>query len=119
MIKDLIILANNLDSKGLKKEANLIDKVIKEAGDLIDLDSIRRDKDLLESRTKETEEENKLKTRDKLIFVLDDGETWATDAFVAKVSAEDLARLAEGDSVRDVVSVNKLISLGDLFQPEV
>jgi|ETNvirenome_6_85_1030632.scaffolds.fasta_scaffold15868_1 hypothetical protein len=119
MIKDLIILANNLDSKGLKKEANLIDKVIKEAGDLIDLDSIRRDKGLLESRTKEIEEENKLKTQDKLIFVLDDRERWATDAFVAKVSAEDLIRLAEGESVGDVVSINKLISLGDLFRPEV
>ena len=34
MIKDLINLANDLDQKGLRKEADFLDKIIKQAGDI-------------------------------------------------------------------------------------
>ena len=35
MLKELINLANRLDQKGLKKEADFLDKIIKSAGELI------------------------------------------------------------------------------------
>lgn len=39
MIKELIALANNLDSKGFSKEADVLDKIIKEAGVYQDYDA--------------------------------------------------------------------------------
>ena len=41
--------------------------------------------------------------RSRSIIVLDDEETWDTDAFFIKVSDDEISRLMEGESVRDVV----------------
>ena len=41
LLKELITLANRLDQKGLKKEADFLDSLIKSAGELISLDEHR------------------------------------------------------------------------------
>ena len=41
--------------------------------------------------------------KNKSIIVLDDEETWGTDAFYIKVSEDELNRMMDGESVRTIV----------------
>ena len=63
MIKELIKIANSLDSKGLHKEADALDEIINNLGDFSDLDDTNITKDeafqagVAVCDTKEEEEE--------------------------------------------------------------
>ena len=122
MINDLIILANNLDQKGLKKEADFIDSIIRQAGELVDLDQRRREKEaenLLSSHVdqimKEQRKKDKENIKDKFIFVLDDEETWAQDAFILKVSDKELEAIRSEDKIKNVISPERFVSIRDIF----
>lgn len=118
MINDLIILANDLDQKGLRKEADFIDSIIRQAGELVDLDQRRREREaeaLLRNRMQELEEEDQKNQKDKFIFVLDDEETWAQDAFIVKVSDKELEQISEEDNITNIISPERYISIRDIF----
>lgn len=122
MINDLIILANDLDQKGLKKEADFIDSIIRQAGELVDLDQRRREKEaenLLSSHVdqimKEQRKKDKENIRDQFIFVLDDEETWAQDAFILKVSDKELEAIRSEDKIKNVISPERFVSIRDIF----
>lgn len=122
MINDLITLANDLDQKGLKKEADFIDSIIRQAGELVDLDQRRREKEaenLLSSHVdqimKEQRKKDKENIKDQFIFVLDDEETWAQDAFIVKVSDKELEAIRSEDNIKNVISPERYISIRDIF----
>lgn len=122
MINNLITLANDLDQKGLKKEADFIDSIIRQAGELVDLDQRRREKEaenLLSSHVdqimKEQRKKDKENIKDQFIFVLDDEETWAQDAFIVKVSDKELEAIRSEDNIKNVISPERYISIRDIF----
>lgn len=122
MINDLITLANDLDQKGLKKEADFIDSIIRQAGELVDLDQRRREKEaenLLSSHVdqimKEQRKKDKENIKDQFIFVLDDEETWARDAFILRVSDKELEAISSGDKITNVISPERFVSIRDIF----
>jgi len=127
MIKDLIKLADVLDAKGLLREADIVDLMVKlskdsdELGELIDLDQYRESKkDTSESRLSSEEYKKHLaenwaelqRAIDALseepddmnfhIIVLNDGETYADEASIVKVSPEQMERIEGGENVYDV-----------------
>jgi hypothetical protein len=100
MLRELIILANNLDQKGLKKEADFLDKIIKSAGELISLDEKRTPQDLWDITTRRIEGNEENMT--ELIF-LDDRETFSGEGFIAKVTEEEAEQIQEGNlSLMDI-----------------
>ena len=122
MINNLITLANDLDQKGLKKEADFIDSIIRQAGELVDLDQRRREKEaenLLSSHVdqimKEQRKKDKENIKDQFIFVLDDEETWAQDAFIVKVSDKELEAIRSEDKITNVISPERFVSIRDIF----
>jgi len=118
MINDLITLANDLDQKGLRKEADFIDSIIRQAGELVDLDQRRKEKEaenLLRNRMQELEEEDQKNQKNKYIFVLDDEETWAEDVFIVKVSDKELEQISEGDKITNIISPKRYVSIRDIF----
>lgn len=139
MIKDLINIANMLDKKGLTKEADSVDLILRKfSGELIDFpvgrseDSGSRLRGPKESplgpgfsgeaevvdfdKPAKVDYHSDDFTPDPLdpefVIILDDGETWATDASVAVISNEDLKKLEDND-IRDVVDMRKAINIWD------
>jgi len=100
MLKELINLANRLDQKGLKKEADFLDKIIKSAGELVSLDEKRTPEDLWNVTTRRIEgnEENMV----EFIF-LDDRETYSSEGWIVKVTEEEAQQIEEGSlSLMDI-----------------
>lgn len=119
MIKELIKLANDLDKRGLVKEANAIDKI---AGDLVNLDEHRgraeeASPDMPSARSVglgaiirdihsgrrdiHSGREGYGKLID--IVVLADGETWDSEASVVSLTKEEMDRVDGGEKVYEVV----------------
>lgn len=118
MIDKLIYIANALDEKGLRKEADAIDSIIRQAGELVDLNQRRREKEtesLLRNHMQELEEEDRKSQKNKYIFVLDDEETWAEDVFIVKVSDKELEQISEGDKITNIISPKRYVSIRDIF----
>ena len=100
MLKELINLANRLDQKGLKKEADFLDNLIKSAGELISLDEERTPQDLWDVTTRRIEGNEENMT--ELIF-LGDRETFSGEGFIAKVTEEEAKQIQEGSlSLMDI-----------------
>lgn len=130
MIKDLIKLANRLDQKGFKKEADILDKIIKAAGEVLPFPQktkeVSRNREtpgeLVElSRERANPPETK-REKEKIIFVLDDASGdyshWAEEALLAKVSEKDLDDLKAGKPLKEVLRVQSLIPLAEFFEEE-
>ncbi|MAG26878.1 hypothetical protein CMI47_15160 [Candidatus Pacearchaeota archaeon] len=100
MINDLIKLANELDRRGLMKEADYLDGVVNRIiklshGELIDFEEEKR------KRT-----EGQIPKGEELgayLIVLDDGETYSDTASVVKVNVNELEDIWAGTKVSDVV----------------
>jgi hypothetical protein len=100
MINDLIKLANELDKRGLIKEADYLDGVVNRIiklshGELIDFEEEKR------KRT-----EGQIPKGEELgayLIVLDDGETYSDTASVVKVNVNELEDIWAGTKVSDVV----------------
>ena len=132
MIKELIKIANESDRRGLPKEADLLDSLVKLSteldspegfGELVDLDEYReKKKDQSERRRTPEEYRSYLaenwpeiqKAIDELdkeppgdmnfhIVVLDDEETYSSEASVVKVSPKQMEEIEEGRNVYYVV----------------
>lgn len=139
MIKDLISLANDLDQKGLKKEADLLDSIIKRAsdiisfpegprgsqkprmtpGELVDFSQRKREKEIDDLLEAQMAKDEALKKRDKFVFILNDGsgnyDNWAEDALLFRVSQQTLNKLAKGESTQEVLDISRAISLADVM----
>jgi len=139
MINDLITLANDLDQKGLKKEADFLDKIIKQAGDifsfpedhqgsnkprmtpgeLVDFSQRKKEKEIDDLLEAQMAEEEALKKRDKFVFVLNDGSgnynNWAEDALFFRVSQKTLNKIAKGEPINEVLDIRRAISLADVM----
>ena len=100
MINDLIKLANELDRRGLMKEADYLDGVVNRIiklshGELIDFE---------EERNKRTE--SKIPKGEELgayLIVLDDGETYSDEASVVRTTVNELEDIWAGSKIYDVV----------------
>ena len=139
MIKELISLANDLDQKGLRKEADFLDEIIKQAGDifsfpedprgsqkprmtpgeLVDFSQRKREKEIDDLLEAQMAKDEALKKRDKFVFILNDGsgnyDNWAEDALLFRVSQQTLNKLAKGESTQEVLDISRAISLADVM----
>jgi len=100
MFKSLMQIANELDNRGLVKEADHLDGIVNgiiklSHGELISLE---------EERAKRTG--SNFPRGEELgayLIVLDDGETYADEAFVVRTTANELEDIWAGDKIYDVV----------------
>lgn len=136
MIKYLITLADHLDKKGFSKEAEYIDAILKRAGDVVDLDEYRKQKedeeiakdifdfdeedleDIYSDREySEAEEYSKEDDSDRvMVVVLDDGHTYSMGGEVYFISRQSAKLLEDGEDIEDVVNSDphhKYLHLGD------
>jgi hypothetical protein len=147
MIEELIKIANELDSRGLPKEADLLDSLVKLSteldspegfGELVDLDKYRKKKkDQAEGRRTPEEYKSYLaenwpeiqKAIDALdetspedmffhLIVLDDDETYSSEASIVKATPEQMEQIEEGQKVYDVVPPSQWQDVWNLISSE-
>jgi len=100
MLKELIKISNELDGRGLIKEADHLDGIVNgiiklSHGELINFE---------EERVKRTE--GKIPKGEELgayLIVLDDGETYSDGASVVKANVNELEDIWSGTKVSDVI----------------
>ena len=137
MINYLITLADHLDKKGFFKEAEYIDAIIKKAGEVIDLDEYRKqkedreiEKDLFDSiderdmedfyqEQDDFESEEDMYDNDServMVVVLDDGHTYSMGGEIFFLSKRAVRMLDDGEDIEDAVNSDmhhKYLHLGD------
>jgi hypothetical protein len=108
MLKELIKIANELDSRGLAEEADVVDGIVNNftkiasKGELIDLDSHRTKKPTIDGA---------------YLVVLDDRETYSDGAFIVGVTEPELNEIWAGEKAYEVVEdQERWIDIWDLIK---
>jgi len=103
MLKELIKISNELDGRGLSVEADYLDGVVNRIiklshGELIDFEEERNKRNKRTGSNFPRGEE-----LGAYLIVLDDGETYADEAFVVITTANELEDIWAGSKIYDVV----------------